>query len=124
MKRFFLITIFLMQTLLCFSQEKRYFAGTIVRESFAKEDVDFQNPESEIYWILYCDDNIKRQLIFQEKNCYSKYLKYVDKKVLVFGELMNWETAHHKTEELIIVTNIQDFDENEQKIYELISNTI
>ena len=107
MKRSFFIAVFLIQMILCFSQENKSFVGTIIRESFTKETVDLQNSESEIYWVLYCDDNIKRQLIFQEENGYLKYFKYIDKKVIVFGELMNWETAHHKTEELIIVKDIQ-----------------
>lgn len=47
------------------------------RESFTKGDVELQNSESEIYWILYCEDNIKYQLFFQEENCYTKYSKYV-----------------------------------------------
>lgn len=124
MKRVFFIFIFSIQMFLCFSQEKRAFVGTIFRESFTKESVEFTKPESEIYWILYCDDNIKRQLVFQEKKDYSKYLKYVNKKVMIFGEIIKWETAHHKTEELISVMNIQEINETEQKIYEYISNNI
>ncbi|UTC55951.1 DUF4431 domain-containing protein [Treponema sp. OMZ 906] len=125
MKKVFLFLFFLIQTVLSFSQEKKAFIGTIIRENFFKETTEIKNTESEIYWLLYCDDITKRQLVFRDgDNGYLKYRKYLDKKVIVFGEVMNWETAHHKTKELIIVKNMKEIDETGQEIYKYISNNV
>lgn len=125
MKKSIFLIILVIQTFLCFSQEKKAYYGKIVRESFSKETTENKNSELEIYWILNCDDGLNRQLIFLDgENEYSKYKKFLNSKVMVFGEIMSMETAHHKTKELIVVKNIQEVEENEVETYKYISNEI
>ncbi len=116
MKKVIFIILILFETVFCFSQENKAFIGEIVREVFINETkTSSYNAEPEIYWILHCADNKRRQLVFREKKDYSKYSKYVNGKVVVLGKVINSETAHHKTDELIIVSDIYEINDASEK---------
>lgn len=119
MKRIFFILIILTEASMCFSQESKAFIGEIVLESFINKTLEnYYNPAPEIYWMLNCDDDKRRQLVFySENNGYAKYQKYLDCKVIVFGKIINCETAHHKTEELILVNDICTINDEYTKKY-------
>lgn len=111
MKKFLIALILFVEAFAAFSEgRKLYFIGTVKSESFPVDEFGGIGREENVWILQGKNKSEKRQLVFLNgKKDYDTYRPMLNQRVLVYGETMDWQNAHHKTPQLIIVDRMELF---------------